>query len=63
MPVVLRHWALEKIEGLTSEAEQARDRIITQIDRIGRLAGRLAERARVAAEKAAACGQPVPLTV
>ncbi len=52
VPVILRHWALDKVEGLSDVAEQARERVINQIDRIGRLAKRLTERARLAAERA-----------
>jgi acyl-[acyl-carrier-protein] desaturase len=50
-PVILRHWALEKIEGLSTEAEQARDRIIKQIDRLSRLATKMTERAKATAER------------
>ena len=52
-PVILRHWALEKIEGLSAEAEQARERLINQINRLSRLASKLSERARAAAERSA----------
>jgi len=44
VPVVLRHWQLESLEGLTSEAEQARDRTIRHITRIDRVGRRMAER-------------------
>jgi acyl-[acyl-carrier-protein] desaturase len=44
VPVVLRYWDVEAIEGLTPEAEKARDALVTRIDRIGRAARRLAER-------------------
>jgi acyl-[acyl-carrier-protein] desaturase len=50
VPVVLRHWAVDKLEGLTAEAEQARQKLITQIDRIGRLAQKMAERTARRAE-------------
>jgi acyl-[acyl-carrier-protein] desaturase len=43
-PVVIRHWALEKIEGLSSEAEEARTRLLTYIERIGRVGRRMAEK-------------------
>jgi acyl-[acyl-carrier-protein] desaturase len=49
VPVVLRHWAVDKLEGLTAEAEQARERLVRKIDRIGQLAKRLSERAAEAA--------------
>lgn len=58
MPVVLRHWGIEKLTGLTAEAEQARERIVRQIDRIGRLAQRLVERAQATAERARLKGEP-----
>ncbi len=54
VPVVLRHWALEKLEGLTAEAEQARERIMKQINRIGKLATRITERAAANAARVAA---------
>lgn len=61
VPVILRHWAIEKMEGLSDAAEQARERVIVQIDRIGRLAKRLSDRAKAAAERAAETGL-TPLT-
>jgi acyl-[acyl-carrier-protein] desaturase len=54
-PVILRHWALERIEGLSSEAEQARDRLIKQIDRLSRLATKLSDRAKATAERKSSC--------
>jgi acyl-[acyl-carrier-protein] desaturase len=54
VPVVLRHWKLEKLEGLKADAEQARERIIRKIANIGKLAARFAERAAEAAAQAAA---------
>jgi acyl-[acyl-carrier-protein] desaturase len=44
VPVVLRHWRVEDVEGLSSEAEVARTRLLKRIERIGRVARRLAER-------------------
>jgi acyl-[acyl-carrier-protein] desaturase len=44
VPVVLRHWAIETLQGLSPEAELARDRTIHHIGRIGRVGRRLAER-------------------
>ncbi len=49
VPVVLRHWAIETVEGLTREAELARERIVHHIARIGRIGRRLAERRAQAA--------------
>ncbi len=54
VPVVLRHWALESLEGLTPDAEISRDRVVTRIERIGRAGRRMAERW---AEQAARAGE------
>jgi acyl-[acyl-carrier-protein] desaturase len=50
-PVVLKWWKIESLQGLTTEAEIARDKVMRQIQRIGKIARRLAERAREAADK------------
>ncbi|MGI8794444.1 MAG: acyl-ACP desaturase, partial [Acidimicrobiales bacterium] len=50
VPVVVRHWGFESLEGLTPEAEEARLRVLKYIDRVGRAARRMRDRA---AEKAA----------
>jgi acyl-[acyl-carrier-protein] desaturase len=44
VPVVLRHWGVEALEGLTPEAETARDALVTRIGRIGRAGRRLSGR-------------------
>src|SRR5258706_262015 len=44
VPVVLRHWGIETIEGLSPDAECARERIVSHIARIGRIGQRLASR-------------------
>ncbi len=44
VPVVLNHWGVESLEGLSSEAEQARAALLDRIERVGRVASRLAER-------------------
>jgi len=44
VPVVLRHWNIESLEGLTAEAEQARAAVVRRIDRIGRAGRRFARR-------------------
>ena len=44
VPVVLRHWAIESLEGLDADAEQARDRLMSRLEKSGRVARRLAER-------------------
>jgi len=41
-PVVIRHWKLDQISGLTDEAEKARDALIKRIDRIGKVGAKLA---------------------
>ncbi|MEA2900603.1 MAG: acyl-[acyl-carrier-protein] desaturase [Actinomycetota bacterium] len=42
VPVIMRHWRLESLEGLTPEAEQARERLVARIEKIGRVGHRLA---------------------
>lgn len=44
VPVVLRHWKVESLEGLSPEAEQARTRLVQRIERLGRAARRRRER-------------------
>ena len=44
VPVVLRHWGVEALEGLTPEAEVARAALVKRIERIGRAGRRLASR-------------------
>lgn len=46
VPVVLRTWKVESLDDLTPDAEQARERLVGQIGRIGRLARRIADRAK-----------------
>ena len=41
-PVVVRHWGVERLTGLTDEAEHARDALLGRIERIGRAGRRLA---------------------
>jgi acyl-[acyl-carrier-protein] desaturase len=53
-PVVLKHWKLEHIEGLTPEAEEARARVVAHIDRVGKAGKRMAERRQAKQEKLAA---------
>ncbi len=47
VPVVLKHWGVERIRGLKSVAEQARERLLSHIDRVGRVGRRLVERRAV----------------
>ena len=44
VPVVLRHWKVQELTGLSSDAEFARDRLVARIERVGRLAATLAAR-------------------
>ena len=44
VPVVLRHWGVESLEGLDADAERARDALVTRIERIGRAGRRFAAR-------------------
>lgn len=44
VPLVLRHWQMESVEGLSPEAEQARERVLRHIARVGAAARRLRER-------------------
>ena len=44
VPVVLRHWKVESLEGLTAEAEEARTSMLTRIERIGKAGRRFAAR-------------------
>jgi acyl-[acyl-carrier-protein] desaturase len=44
VPVVLRHWKLESLVGLTPEAEQARDALLRHIERVAQAGRRTAER-------------------
>ena len=49
IPLVMRHWAIDKVEGLSTTAEQARDRLMHHIERVGRVAKRQADRRASAA--------------
>jgi acyl-[acyl-carrier-protein] desaturase len=49
VPVVLRHWDIEALEGLTPEAEHARERTLHHIARLERIGRRLASRRNPAA--------------
>jgi acyl-[acyl-carrier-protein] desaturase len=41
VPVVLRHWKVAEVTGLSPEAEKARDSLVKRVDKIGRVASRL----------------------
>lgn len=55
VPIILQRWALTDLEGLTAEAEVARDSLVSYIERIGKAASRLEARRERAGAKAAAC--------
>ena len=42
VPVVLRHWKIADLTGLSSDAEKAREALLKRIDRIGKVASKLA---------------------
>jgi acyl-[acyl-carrier-protein] desaturase len=44
VPVVLRHWGIEAIEGLTPEAEKARAALVKRIALVGKAGRRMSER-------------------
>jgi acyl-[acyl-carrier-protein] desaturase len=44
VPVVLRHWGVDGLEGLTPEAEEARAALVKRIERIGKAGRRFASR-------------------
>jgi acyl-[acyl-carrier-protein] desaturase len=44
VPVVLRHWGIEALEGLSPEAEKARASVVRRIGRLGKAGRFLAER-------------------
>jgi acyl-[acyl-carrier-protein] desaturase len=45
-PIVVKHWDIENISGLSDEAEIARDKLLKRIERIGRAGVALAARAQ-----------------
>jgi acyl-[acyl-carrier-protein] desaturase len=44
VPVVVRHWKLEELEGLSAEAEEARTRVLHYMSRLEKVARRQADR-------------------
>jgi acyl-[acyl-carrier-protein] desaturase len=44
VPVVVRHWRLESLTGLSPEAEQARERTVAHLKRLERVSRRVADR-------------------
>ncbi len=54
MPLVFRQWGIDKVEGLSAKAEQARENLMRHIERVGKVAKRQAERRAASAETALA---------
>jgi acyl-[acyl-carrier-protein] desaturase len=52
-PVVLGTWAIESLEGLTPEADKARERCVAHIGKVGKAGRRMAERREAKAMAAA----------
>lgn len=52
VPVVLRCWGVEALEGLSPEAEQARERLVSRVAKVGKAAQRLRDRRAERAERA-----------
>jgi acyl-[acyl-carrier-protein] desaturase len=50
-PVVVRHWGIEGLTGLSDEAERARDELLTFIERVGKAGRRQTERRQRLAER------------
>jgi hypothetical protein len=40
VPVILRHWDVEHLEGLSPEAEEARRKLVKRMERIARVGRR-----------------------
>ena len=53
VPVIMRHWRLESLEGLTAEAERARERLVERIAKIDRVGRRMAAKREEATAGAA----------
>ena len=45
VPLLHRHWVIEKVEGLNAAAEQARTALVSHVERVGKAARRMSERA------------------
>ncbi len=63
VPVLLRHWNVEELEGLNAEAEEARTRLIKRMGRIAKVGRRFTAKQAEAAAKAEAEGQEPARTV
>ncbi|MEO6989753.1 MAG: acyl-ACP desaturase [Aquihabitans sp.] len=63
VPVLMRHWNVESLEGLNPEAEEARTRLIKQMGRIARVGRRFTAKQAEAKAKAEAEGREPARTV
>ena len=63
VPVLLRHWNVEEIEGLSPEAEEARTRLIKRMGRIAKVGRRFTAKQAEAAAKAESEGKGPARTV
>ena len=52
VPLVLRHWKVESLEGLSGEADEARERLVKYVNRVGAAARRLHDRRARESEQA-----------
>jgi acyl-[acyl-carrier-protein] desaturase len=43
-PVLLKHWKIDRLEGLTDEAQVARDQVLRHMAKLDRVASKLDER-------------------
>jgi acyl-[acyl-carrier-protein] desaturase len=44
VPVVFKHWRIEQLQNLKSTAEQARERLVTYVEKVGNVAKRMKSR-------------------
>jgi acyl-[acyl-carrier-protein] desaturase len=49
-PLVTKQWAVDKVQGLSAAAEQARESLLKHVERLGKVANRMRERRQEAAE-------------
>ncbi len=61
-PIVIRYWDLPNLEGLTGEAEQARERLMKFIEKSKRVAERMQARREARQEQTAEHGSALPVS-
>lgn len=49
-PLVTKQWAVDKVQGLSAAAEQARESLLKHVERLGKVANRMRERRQESAE-------------